>query len=985
VGVVMTLQSQHIEIPLVGGVSTKEAEQAVQIPKLLRLENADMSEPGKIRRRAGSVLIDTTQDHDGTAMPAAYDALIASESQLALASGGHAHALGEDGEWYPAGEVESIKTTASTVFAQEGFTTARTFAAYAAGKVAYAFRHFSAHCRVQVYDHVTGALLIDRTFLNVDDWRIVALGSTFLLLRREGTNLIGSTADATALSASSFPTGTTLSSGAMSSPFDVCVGTHSGQPHAFVSAHSASASAIRIWRISSALAVAVQGQSHTPPSAMRAITIEWRSQWNRLVVAWSYDGGSVRTVDAGTDLTFGDPHSEIVASSVVDNLTITQGPSSSEAVVFYEVTASDTRDRLVRHRTFNWSTRAVSGTVHTLKGYGLAHKAWDLGEKSYVGIAYQSGIENVFLEAVWPRRHADQRLQLAAKFLSPTAGGLVPVGTLMPVAQTTTGRYLFACVSRFRVRSSGSGIITTGGALAKCEMDTRLRSNWSSTRSGGLAYVAGSVPHLMDTGRFTDVGFPHAPPPPNLTLLSSGSLAANSAYSYVMVYEWRDDAGRMHRSPPSVPSTVNTGASGGEVEIRHAGLLAGPNKLSGFKRPLIAIFRTLANQTVYFRIDDTALYADQVGMRTLGGVDVFEDNFSDANISSHEILYTTGGELDHYAPPPTAFMVNHQERLWAIHSEDGTIWPSALLSEHEGAWWHQGLSIETQRTGKIATALASMDDKLIVFWDDAIAYLYGDGPANNGQGGVFSPLIPVPSDVGCIEPRSVITTPQGVFFQSSRGIYLLGRDMQAQYIGADVEDFTSGAVEAATLSRENHEVRFEIGRNTLVYDYLMQQWWVNTLGEENKPIIARDATVYRGAYYLLSQDANVSKLGREDTSAVVDLFDGSDGEPFDLSMRTPWLAMSGIAGFQRVRRVWVIGTFPSDRESQINVYVDAAADASATRTFTGVGSEEAVMLHVPTQKCRSLQVEVIGANQVLRIRLEIGVKRGAYKPVHRRL
>jgi hypothetical protein len=982
----MTLQSQHIEIPLVGGVSTKEAEQAVQIPKLLRLENADMVEPGKIKRRAGSVLIDTSQDHDGTAMPAAYDALIASETQLAIASGGKAHTLGEDGEWYPAGEVESIKTTAATVFAQENFVTSRTFAAYAAGKVAYVSRHasFGVHCRVHVYDHATGALLFDKIFLDVDDWRIVTLGSIFVLVRREGTDMILCSADATDINSASFSNDVNRST-VFSSPMDACVGTHNGQPHLFLTYQSSATNNLRVNRITAALGSDFANHSHIPPSAMRAITIAWRSQWNRLVVAVSYDGGSVRTVDAATDLTFGDPHSELVATDVVDNLTITQGPSSSEAVVFYEVTASDTRDRLVRHRTFNWSSRAVSGTVHTLKGYGLAHKAWDLDDRSYVGIAYESGVENVILEAVWPLRHADQKLHLAGKFLGPTAGGLVPIGQLTPVVQTTSGSYLFACVSRFQVRASGGNIITTGGALARCEIDTRQRSNWLSTRSGGLAYVAGSAPHLMDTGRFTDVGFPHAPPPPHLTLLSSGSLAADSAYSYVFVYEWRDDAGRMHRSTPSVPVTVNTGASGGEVEVRHAGLLTGPNKLIFLKRPTLALFRTLANGTVYHRIDDTPLYADQAGMRTLAGVDVFDDNFSDANIGANEILYTTGGELDHYAPPPTAFMVNHQERLWAIHSEDGTIWPSALLSEHEGAWWHPGLSIETQRTGKIPTALASMDDKLIVFWDDAIAYLYGDGPANNGQGGVFSPLVPIPSDVGCIEPRSVITTPVGVFFQSSRGIYLLGRDMQAQYIGADVEDLTTGPVEAATLVQSRHEVRFEIGRNTLVYDYLMQQWWVNTLGAEDKPIIARDATVYRGAYFLLSQDANVSKLGREDTSAVVDLFDGSDGESFELLMRTPWLAMSGIAGFQRVRRVWVIGTFPSDRESQINVYVDAAADASATRAFTGIGSEEAVMLHVPTQKCRSLQVEVIGANQVLRIRLEIGVKRGAYKPVHRRL
>jgi hypothetical protein len=419
--------------------------------------------------------------------------------------------------------------------------------------------------------------------------------------------------------------------------------------------------------------------------------------------------------------------------------------------------------------------------------------------------------------------------------------------------------------------------------------------------------------------------------------------------------------------------------------VRHAGLLAGPNKLDGFRRPRLALFRTLNGQTVYHRVDNVTYYVDQAGIRNLAGFDVFDDDQADSGIQSNEILYTTGGELDHYAPPPTAFMVNHQERLWAVHSEDGTIWPSALLSEHEGAWWHPGLKIETQRTGKIPTALASMDDKLVIFWDDAIAYLYGDGPANNGQGGAFSPIFPVPTDVGCIEPRSVITTPQGVFFQSSRGIYLLGRDMQIGFVGADVEDFTIGAtVEAAVYTQERHEVRFDTGFRSLVYEYLTGQWWVNTyqfFGNIN----AVDSAVYGGAHYFIRDVGGDHFLAKSSASASLDFQADDQGVPHALSMRTPWLAMSGIAGFQRVRRAWVIGAFPSDSTSQINIYVNGVQSVMTARSFTGTGSEEAVMLHVSVQKCRSLQVEVIGALEVTRIRLEVGVKRGAFKPVHRRL
>ena len=44
-------------------------------------------------------------------------------------------------------------------------------------------------------------------------------------------------------------------------------------------------------------------------------------------------------------------------------------------------------------------------------------------------------------------------------------------------------------------------------------------------------------------------------------------------------------------------------------------------------------------------------------------------------------------------------------------------------------------------------------------------------------------------NAGCTDPLSVVETPQGCFFKSAKGFYLLGRDLPVQPIGAPVDAY----------------------------------------------------------------------------------------------------------------------------------------------------------------------------------------------------
>ena len=52
------------------------------------------------------------------------------------------------------------------------------------------------------------------------------------------------------------------------------------------------------------------------------------------------------------------------------------------------------------------------------------------------------------------------------------------------------------------------------------------------------------------------------------------------------------------------------------------------------------------------------------------------------------------------------------------------------------------------------------DDKLIVFGQNSIGVLIGDGPNDAGQGSQYGDII-LATDRGCIDSRSVVLTPTG--------------------------------------------------------------------------------------------------------------------------------------------------------------------------------------------------------------------------------
>lgn len=350
------------------------------------------------------------------------------------------------------------------------------------------------------------------------------------------------------------------------------------------------------------------------------------------------------------------------------------------------------------------------------------------------------------------------------------------------------------------------------------------------------------------------------------------------------------------------------------------------------------------------------------------------DPFSDIYNSNRTILYTNNG-VENTSGPPSGPMTIWDNRLWVLDTEEpNTIWYSKIVSE--------GVSCEmtdlftryinptnsAQGSTSPVTTLSVMDDKLIVFKKDAIYYINGVGPDNFGTNSQFSEPILITSTVGTALPDSVCVIPDGLLFQSDKGIWLVSRSGQTAYLGAAVEQFTQAAVcTSASIVPETNQARFVMNDGTiLMYDYFFQQWGRFT------GLYGRDSVIYNSKQTLLD---NYQRILIQSDNGYQDA-----GNPVLMKFKTSWFALSGILGFQRAYFVFFLGQYYSPHKLIINVAYDFNPNATqqltvtpdnyasvfggdplfgSGYTFGGPSQVERWRLMLEKQKCDSVQFEFI--------------------------
>lgn len=388
------------------------------------------------------------------------------------------------------------------------------------------------------------------------------------------------------------------------------------------------------------------------------------------------------------------------------------------------------------------------------------------------------------------------------------------------------------------------------------------------------------------------------------TTAGAGDIEAGTYY-YVFTYEWTDNQGNLHRSAPSIPIVQTT------TTISSTNTLYVPNLRLTYKTNVrIVGYRWSAAQQVYYQF--TSVTSPTLNDPTQDFT-VITDTFSDADILGQTLLYTTGGVIENIAAPASIASTLYKNRLFLIDAEDrNLLWYSKQVIENVPVEMSDLFTLfvapTTGAQGSTGpmTAISAMDDKLIIFKRNAIYYMTGDGPDNTGANNDFSNPVFVTSSVGCTNPQSIVLMPNGLMFQSDKGIWLLGRDLSTTYIGQAVEQYNSNIVKSAQVIPGTTQVRFMLNNNlTLMYDYYYQQWGTHT------NLQAVSSTLYNNLHTYLNQYGHVL----QETPGVY--LDGST--PVLMSFTSAWINLAGLQGFERFYFMYLLGTYYSPFKLNVSI------------------------------------------------------------------
>lgn len=382
-----------------------------------------------------------------------------------------------------------------------------------------------------------------------------------------------------------------------------------------------------------------------------------------------------------------------------------------------------------------------------------------------------------------------------------------------------------------------------------------------------------------------------------------GSVAAAGApYYYQVTYEWTDNQGNLFRSAPSLPVPLTaaslTGGASNTVTINVPTLRLTQKTTSPVR---IVVYRWSTTQQAYYQI--SSIQQPTLNDLSVDSVAV-TDTFSNAQIIGNNLIYTTGGVVENIMPPATNVMTLFDNRLWLLDAENpNLLWFSKQVIQNTPVEMSDlftryiaPTTASQGSTGKI-TALSPMDDKLVIFKRNALGYINGTGPDNAGGNSQYSEFTLINSVVGCTNQKSIVFTPNGLMFQSAKGIWLLGRDLSTSYIGAPVESLTVGAnVYSAVNVPGTTQVRFTLDSGvTLMYDYFFQQWGAFT----NIPALS--STIYDNLHTYINSYGQVLQ---ETPGQYLD-----NTSPVLMKFVTGWINLAGLQGFERFYSMYLLGQY----------------------------------------------------------------------------
>lgn len=980
----MPLGKQNFSVPFAAGVDTKSDENQLQFNGLTVLENAVFETPGRLLKRNGYTGV-TRQLLDGTDIENG-KSLANFEDELAILSSTNYYSFSESlNKWSDKGRVFTAFPESKTIVRNDRGQF-NLDALTVENLTIYSYEDEEG-CYVTVVDNVNNSFLASNLLVtdsgtnprlaNIEnDIHILFIDGVDLKFRR--LNLIKPTELTAEI---------TLASNVETTDRKLdCVNISDRVYFAYNS--SDMSSQIKVGYLESG-AASPNILGITGEDANSALSISGDAE-NRVMVSWS-DGSDVKMIVYNRNLGL-----ELLSTTVIEsranvvNITLIEDTSSPVTYkAFYEESAASS----INHKVYQASITlagSVSGIEIIARSVGLASKPFKYQDSIYVLVVHASELQSTYFLI-------SENKEIISKVSPGLGGDLVTGNSLSKTNILEDSKFLFATQIKGRTTIDDDEFFSLLGVNSTV-VDFEPQDPLQNDSLGFNLHIAGGILMMYDGATVVEHGFHLFPE--NLEVQASsntGGVLSDGTYQYSAVYAWTDNKGQIHRSAASVGLEVelSAGTSTQQRTIRIPTL-----RLTQKQNVIIELYRTEANGTIFYKITDTSNPVKND--KTVDFVDIVDDSTSDADLIDNEVLYTTGGVLENIAASSSRIVEPLSDRLFLAGLEDpNKLQYSKIRFEGSPVEFNDILTIQVNSRGGEITALKAMDDKLVIFKESALFYLSGDGPNNLGQQDTFIKPELVSSEIGCINSKSVVLTPDGIMFKSRKGIYLLSRSLQLEYIGDNVEDFNDLRISSAIVVPEENQVRFttETG-DALIYNYFFRQWSTFT----NHQALSAVGILFD--YYYLRSDGILFK---ESETQFTD-----NGSPINLKLESGWISFAQVQGFQRVYKLLLLGNFKSPHKLRIRVaydfneafvqekIIDTAdftdnaryGDDSPyglpdTKAYGGSGNVHQIRLNLKRQKCQSMKIRIeeiqndldnLGEGLTLsNIMLEVGQKAGTAK------
>lgn len=1020
------LQKQPVPINFAQGLDTKTDPKQVQLGKFLVLQNSVFTKGGLLQKRNGYGLLSALPNTATTYLTTFNGNLSAIGTTLSAYSKGTA-------SWVNKGSIQPLSLSTLPVARSALNQTQCDTALAPNGLMCVVFTEVNngtSTYKYSVLDSTTGQRVVNPTAIPVNTGavsgspRVFLLGGYFIVVF---TNLISATSHlqyiaistnsptsvrANADIAVSYAPSTNLSWDAVVTGNKLFIGyntTSGGQQ-------------IEITTLSTNFTVAAPIAFVGSIATSMSLCADMTTLSNPAIYAsfWDSAGSTGYAVGVDQNLNIIMTPTQFLSTGTIKNLASTA--RNGVLTIVYEVSNAYSYDSGIPTNYLQYKTVTLPGSVTTgtvssattiLRSLGLASKAFLYNSTMYMLGTYSAPLQPTYFLI-------DLSGNIVSRFAYENGGGYVQTG--LPSAQVTGDVVSIAYLYKDLIQSTNTTGLTesigpagasniysqTGVNVASITFDS---STLSVSEIGANLNISGGMLWAYDGRTVNEQGFHLFPSSVECVWSATGGSihaqpdgATNiNAYYYQVTYEWTDAQGNIIRSAPSIPVGVTTTSTGtaGSITVNVPTL-----RLTYKTNVKIVIYRwSVANQT-YYQV--TSITAPTLNDKTVDSI-AYVDTLADSSIIGNSIIYTTGGVVEDIAGPAATATTLFDDRLWLIDAEDqNLLWFSKQVIENTPVEMSDLLTMyvapttSSQGSTGPMRCLAPMDDKIIIFKKNAIYYVNGTGPDNTGSNNQYSQPVFITGTVGCVNQNSIVLTPQGLMFQSDKGIWLLRRDLGYEYIGAPVEAFNASTVNSAVSIPGTNQVRFTLSTGeTLMYDYYYQQWGT-FIG-----VPAISSTLYESLHTYVNSAGQVLQ-------ETPGLYLDNRSNPVLLGFTTSWINLAGLQGYQRAYYFYLLGQYMTPHKIQIGIAYDynsspeqsilitpdnytpnygttAIGPYGAQDTYGGDDLEQ-WRVFLAKQKCMAFQISftevfdpskgvVAGSGLTLSgLNLVVGLKKG-YKPI----